>query len=94
MIRSLSFSESVSLGCDLHKCFSVSSPLCETGLHGGKRELDISLSSGQLGCDKIVSFESRPSLEQNVMVYFKGGTFPLPLLEAGGDFSMIFTVRT
>lgn len=86
MVRSLPFSESVSLGCDLHKCFSVSFPLCETGLQGG-RELGIYLSSAQLGCDKIVFFLGQAQLGTECSGTFQRGySFP-PSDGRGGFFN-------
>ena len=52
LIRSQSFSGSVTLGCDLHKCFSAFfSPLSKNRKPSGGW-LDISLTLGWLGSGK------------------------------------------
>ena len=66
MFRSQSFSEIVPLGSDLHKCFSVFSPLGKIGkLEGfgvGFLHLGGWLVSGKIpaGSGKIISLEERP----------------------------------
>lgn len=67
-------------------------------------ELGISLPPGHLGFgknpsvlgpSKTVPLENKPcEEEQGTLGVFQNSSFTPPLPEAGGDFSLIFTVRT
>lgn len=107
MIRSQAFpfSEPMCLICELHRCFSVLlSPqfpqMCQDRKNG--LVLDIFLPLGQLDFWLnpqqfrlwLVSSEGRPYYEQNAPVYLKMLLSPFQILEVGGGFSHMVTVRT
>lgn len=100
--RCQSFSEQLSVGCELQKCSLISPhPLCEKGGHLegaivgnflSPRLVKVWYNSKRLGSGK------RPcDKEQNDYIfkndYFRMITFPLPCLKYG-DFSLIFPLRT
>lgn len=88
MIRSQSFNKPVPLGCDFHNRLSAF-PLPPSHCLGETGSLELVFSSLKLGLNKIIFLEGRM-----LWGYFKMVTFPLFLLEASGDFSSIFTLRT